>query len=61
MITESIENDELQDMSEHILWGEARRRKVEETKTSKFIQKMGVAMDSDVGVRIRKNGNQIHF
>ena len=25
MITESIENDELQDMSEHILWGEARR------------------------------------
>jgi len=41
---------EEQEMKDYLLWGEERRkREIEETKGAKFIQKMGVAMDSDVG------------
>eukprot|EP00929_Paragymnodinium_shiwhaense_P059006 TRINITY_DN2953_c0_g1_i1.p1 TRINITY_DN2953_c0_g1~~TRINITY_DN2953_c0_g1_i1.p1 ORF type:complete len:1014 (-),score=354.22 TRINITY_DN2953_c0_g1_i1:466-3507(-) len=50
-ITKSVDASELVEMTEELLlWGEARgRRKIEETKTSKFVEKMGVKMDTDVG------------
>lgn len=49
-ISGSVEAGELLDMSLHLLWGEARRdRTVGEAQTSKFVEKDGVRMDSDVG------------
>jgi len=49
-ITGSIEAGELLDLAPFLLWGEPPRRKqVAEGQTSKFIEKMGVAMDADVG------------
>jgi len=49
-IVESAEAGELQDMTPHLLWGEASKRKeIAEGQTSKFIEKMGVNMDADVG------------
>lgn len=49
-VTESIKEGELQDLAPYILWGEPPRRKqVAEGQSSKFIEKMGVSMDADVG------------
>jgi len=50
-LTDSVEKGALQDMTPYLLWGEARRlqRTIEETTTSRFVEKDGVAIDTDVG------------
>jgi len=50
-LTESVEKGSLEDMESYLLWGEARKRKrkIEETVSSRFIEKDGVSMDADVG------------
>eukprot|EP00927_Polykrikos_kofoidii_P026473 TRINITY_DN23554_c0_g1_i1.p1 TRINITY_DN23554_c0_g1~~TRINITY_DN23554_c0_g1_i1.p1 ORF type:complete len:899 (-),score=181.94 TRINITY_DN23554_c0_g1_i1:334-3030(-) len=54
-VRSSVKKGEPQDMGRFLVWGEARRkRKVEETVTSKFIEKEGVQMDADVGDLAKK-------
>merc|ERR1719379_189431 len=52
-VRECVENGsgEDVDMTPHLLWGEARTRKrrVQETVASTFVEKRGVQMDTDVG------------
>jgi len=50
-LTDSVEKGDIQDMIPYLLWGEARKRKrkIEETVSSRFIEKDGVSMDADVG------------
>lgn len=49
-ITDCVDKGERQDMTPYLLWGEARalKKAIAEVAT-KFIEKMGVAMDTDVG------------
>merc|ERR1740129_2741804 len=43
----------VQDLTPHLLWGEARKASVIKDTTSKFIEKQGVSMDSDVGELVK--------
>jgi len=53
-IKNCVDAGEFQDMTPLLLWGEAIRRKgPEETVTSKFIEKDGVQVDTDVGDLIK--------
>nr|USW07835.1 poly [ADP-ribose] polymerase 1 [Crypthecodinium cohnii] len=57
-VTESIEAGEMMDLAPYILWGEPPRRKqVAEGQTSRFIEKMGVNMDADVGEEIAQQAH----
>jgi len=48
-LQDSAEKGDLQDMETYLLWGEARRRReVEEKTTSHFKEKRGVKLDTDV-------------
>merc|ERR1712107_135306 len=50
-VTDTAEAGEVQDMENYLLWGEARKlsHTVKEKATSKFKEKAGVRMDTDVG------------
>lgn len=53
-IKSCVDAGEFQDMTPHLLWGEAFRLKgIEEVVTTKLVEKDGVSIDSDVGDLIK--------